>query len=67
MIDYVGLPPRADGRQLVTVGPDQTKEVRVMVTDYSPTPPAPSTSVLFTLTDIDTGAIAQMRDHFFGP
>ncbi len=67
LIDYVGLPPRADGRQLVTVGPDQTKEVRVMVTDYSPTPPAPSTSVLFTLTDIDTGAIAQMRDHFFGP
>jgi len=53
LIDYVGLPPRADGRQLITVGPDQTKEVRVMATDYSATPPAPSTTVLFTLTDID--------------
>jgi cytochrome c oxidase accessory protein FixG len=67
LVDYVGLPPRADGRQLITVGPDQTKEVRVMVTDYSATPPAPSTTVLFTLIDIDSGATAQMRDHFFGP
>jgi polyferredoxin len=67
LVDYVGLPPRADGRQLISVGPDQTKEVRVMVTDYSTTPPAPSTTVLFTLIDIDSGATAQMRDHFFGP
>jgi cytochrome c oxidase accessory protein FixG len=67
LIDYVGLPPRVDGRQLITVGPDQTKEVRVMATDYSATPPAPSTTVLFTLIDIDSGATAQMRDHFFGP
>jgi cytochrome c oxidase accessory protein FixG len=67
LVDFVGLPPRADGRQLVTVGPDQTKEVRVMVTDYSATPPPPSTSILFRLTDIDSGDIAEMRDHFFGP
>ncbi|HTQ83162.1 MAG TPA: cytochrome c oxidase accessory protein CcoG, partial [Pseudolabrys sp.] len=53
LVDFVGLPPRADGRQLVSVGPDQTREVRVMVTDYSATPPAPSTSVLFKLIDID--------------
>jgi cytochrome c oxidase accessory protein FixG len=67
LVDYVGLPPRADGRQLVTVGPDQTKEVRVMVTDYSSSPPAPSTSVLFKLIDIESGEIVEMRDHFFGP
>jgi len=67
LVDFVGLPPRADGRQLVTVGPDQTKEVRVMVTDYSATPPAPSTTVLFKLIDIDSGEVAEMRDHFFGP
>jgi cytochrome c oxidase accessory protein FixG len=67
LVDYVGLPPRADGRQLVTVGPDQTREVRVMVTDYATTPPAPSTTVLFRLIDIDSGDIAEMRDHFFGP
>ena len=67
LVDFVGLPPRADGRQLVSVGPDQTKEVRIVVTDYSATPPASSTSILFRLIDIDSGAIAEMRDHFFGP
>jgi cytochrome c oxidase accessory protein FixG len=67
LIDFVGLPPRADGRQLITVGPDQTKEVRVVVTDYSENPPAPSTSILFRLIDNDSGEIAEMRDHFFGP
>jgi cytochrome c oxidase accessory protein FixG len=67
LIDFVGLPPRADGRQLITVGPDQTKEVRVVVSDYSDTPPPPSTSILFKLIDIDSGETAEMRDHFFGP
>ncbi len=67
LVDFVGLPPRADGRQLVAVGPDQTKEVRVLVTDYSSTPPPASTTVLFSLIDVNTGAVAQMRDHFFGP
>jgi cytochrome c oxidase accessory protein FixG len=67
LVDFVGLPPRADGRQLVSVGPDQTKEVRVVVTDYSTTPPAPSTSILFKLIDLNSGEVAEVRDHFFGP
>src|SRR6478736_6162849 len=58
LVDFVGLPPRADGRQLISVGPDQSKEVRVVVTDYSTTPPAPSTSILFKLIDIDSGETA---------
>jgi hypothetical protein len=41
--------------------------VRVVLTDYSTTPPAPSTTVLFKLIDADSGEIAEMRDHFFGP
>jgi len=67
LVDFVGLPPRADGRQLVDVGPDQTREVRVTVTDYSSEPPPPSTPVVFSLIDVDSGQVAQMRDHFFGP
>jgi cytochrome c oxidase accessory protein FixG len=67
LIDFVGLPPRADGRQLVDIGPDTTREVRITVTDYSEVPPAASTSILFTLIDIDSGEVAQVRDHFFGP
>ena len=67
LIDFVGLPPRADGRLLVDVGPDTTREVRVTVTDYSRTPPPPSTTIQFSLIDVDTGEVAQMHDHFFGP
>jgi cytochrome c oxidase accessory protein FixG len=67
LIDYVGLPPRPDGRQIVDVGPDTTREVRVTVTDYSETASAPSTPIMFNLIDVDTGETAQMRDHFFGP
>jgi cytochrome c oxidase accessory protein FixG len=67
LVDFVGLAPRADGRQLVDVGPDQTKEVRVVVTDYNETPPAASTHIVFKLIDVDTGEVALVRDHFFGP
>jgi polyferredoxin len=67
LIDFVGLPPRADGRQLVDIGPDTTREVRVTVTDYSLAPPAASSAILFNLIDVDSGDVAQMRDHFFGP
>ena len=66
-VEFVGLASRADGSQLVAVGPDQTREVRVLVTDDSPTPPPPSTSVLFRLVDLVSGDVAEMRDHFFGP
>ena len=31
-LDVVGSPPRADGRLVVEVGPDQTREIRVLVT-----------------------------------
>ncbi|MDP2296496.1 MAG: cytochrome c oxidase accessory protein CcoG [Pseudolabrys sp.] len=67
LVDFIGVAPRADGRLLINVGPDRTREVRVAVTDYSTTPPPPSTTILFRLIDIDTGEVAEMRDHFFGP
>ena len=66
LIDFVGIPPRADGQLLVDVGPDQTREVRVLVTDYGDTPP-PSTTIVFRLTDVATGEQAEAYDHFFGP
>jgi cytochrome c oxidase accessory protein FixG len=66
LIDFVGVPPRADGQLLLDVGPDQTREVRILVTDYGAPPPA-SSRVLFRLTDVATGEQAETRDHFFGP
>jgi polyferredoxin len=66
IIDFVGMPQRADGRMVIEVGPDQTREVRVVVTDYGATPP-PSTPIAFHLMDVITGERARADDHFFGP
>jgi cytochrome c oxidase accessory protein FixG len=66
IVDFVGLPPRADGRLVIEVGPDQTREVRVLVTDYGAVPP-PSTPITFVLMDVLTGVRAQAVDHFRGP
>jgi polyferredoxin len=66
LIDFVGVPPRADGQLLLDVGPDQTREVRILVTDYGAPPPA-SSRVVFRLTDVATGEQSETRDHFFAP
>jgi cytochrome c oxidase accessory protein FixG len=66
LIDFVGVPPRADGQLLLDVGPDQTREVRILVTDYGAPPPA-SSRVVFRLTDVATGEQTETRDHFFAP
>ena len=60
------MPPRADGQMLLDVGPDQTREVRILVTDYGDKPKA-STSIRFRLTDVATGEQTEARDHFFAP
>jgi len=65
-IDYIGVAARADGRMLIDVGPDQTREVRILVTDRDPKP-AQSTRVIFRLTDVATGETSDGRDHFFAP
>jgi cytochrome c oxidase accessory protein FixG len=66
LTDFVGLPPREDGELWIDVGPDQTRELRVVVTDYGLPPPA-STRIVFRLTDVASGEQAEARDHFFGP
>ena len=65
-LDLVGLPPREDGELWIDVGPDQTREFRVVVTNYG-LPPPPKTSVVFRLTDIATGQQVVAHDHFFAP
>jgi cytochrome c oxidase accessory protein FixG len=64
-IDLVGAPERADGRRVIEVGPDQTREVRVLVTDSGPTRQT-SIPITFHLMDVATGERARTDDHFFG-
>ena len=57
---------RDDGRFVIEVGPDQTREVRVLVTDYVDFPPA-STRITFHLYDVMTGERAAASDYFRAP
>jgi IG-like fold at C-terminal of FixG, putative oxidoreductase len=66
IIDFVGLPPRTDGRLVIEVGPDQTREVRVLVTDYG-SGGTQSEPITFRLTDVATGDQVLAGDHFFRP
>jgi cytochrome c oxidase accessory protein FixG len=66
LISLVGVPSREDGEPWIDVGPDQTRELRVVVTDYGLPPPS-KTAVVFRLIDIATGQQAIAHDHFFAP
>ena len=57
---------REDGRFVIEVGPDQTREVRILVTDYADRPPA-STPINFHLYDAASGERASAGDYFRAP
>jgi cytochrome c oxidase accessory protein FixG len=57
-----------NGRMVtITVGPDQTHELRALVSTYVTLPPAASIPLTFRITDVKTGAKASATDHFRGP
>jgi cytochrome c oxidase accessory protein FixG len=52
---------------VITVGPDQSHELHVLVSTYSSLPPAASIPLTFRITDAQTGQRASAVDHFRGP
>jgi cytochrome c oxidase accessory protein FixG len=64
--EFIGVPGSADGRRLVDVGPDQTREVRVLVTSHSATLPH-STAITFRITDVASGLEARATNYFSAP
>jgi cytochrome c oxidase accessory protein FixG len=52
---------------IVEVGPDQTQEFRLLITNYSPLPPDASISIRVTATDVKSGQTAASAGHFRGP
>jgi len=52
---------------VVPVGPDQTREVRVLISTYQALPPAASIPLTFRITDPATGRQARSVDYFRGP
>ncbi|MHB2165564.1 cytochrome c oxidase accessory protein CcoG [Alsobacter sp. R-9] len=63
VVTIVGEPPAADGRNLVTVGPDQTREIRVLLSVPRGAIPERSTDVVFRAT-APSGEATKAREHF---
>jgi cytochrome c oxidase accessory protein FixG len=67
-IDVIGSSTFAGvNKPLVEVGPDQSREMRVLVTGREQQPPQSSRPLTFTITPADGGAPASTTDHFFAP
>jgi polyferredoxin len=52
---------------VVSVGPDQTFELRALVSTYSPLAPGASVPLTFSISDAKSGQRASAVDHFRGP
>jgi cytochrome c oxidase accessory protein FixG len=66
-IDVIGSSSFAGSNPLVQVGPDQTREVRVLVTVRNPIPANASIPIAFSIAPTTGGQAASAGDHFFGP
>jgi cytochrome c oxidase accessory protein FixG len=64
-LDIVGGEIDRQGRPALSVGPDQTMEVRLLVTSGSEL--ASSIPLNFVLTDVASGEISHAGDHFMSP
>ncbi|KAB2886324.1 MAG: cytochrome c oxidase accessory protein CcoG [Pseudorhodoplanes sp.] len=64
VVEIAGLP--LGSANIIEVGPDQTREFRVLVSEYTFALPA-SAPVTFHLTDIDSGERASAADNFRAP
>jgi cytochrome c oxidase accessory protein FixG len=63
-VEAVGVETVAGGRPIVSVGPDQTRELRVLVTVPPEQLPQRPVSLTFRATDVVVGEMATARDNF---
>jgi polyferredoxin len=66
-IDVIGSSSFAGSNPLIPVGPDQTREVRVLVTARDPIASGASIPIVFLIVPKTGGHMASASDHFFGP
>jgi hypothetical protein len=65
-VEVVGAKLQGSGNAIVDVGPDQTHEIRLLVTMRN-APPQSSTPIVVRVTDIASGHTAEARDFFRNP
>lgn len=63
----IGSSARSGGDQVIEVGPDQSREVRVLVTAHQQLAPEASIPLTFTIVPAMGGTAASAADHFFAP
>ncbi len=66
-VEVIGSPTRVGNNPVIEVGPDQTREVRVLVKTYDTFEPGASIPLTFTIVPDKGGAAASATDHFVGP
>ncbi|TKW75656.1 MAG: cytochrome c oxidase accessory protein CcoG, partial [Bradyrhizobium icense] len=63
-VNIAGVSRGADGRLLVDVGQDQTREVRLSVQADPAAVPKKTVDIEISATDVATGQTTTARDHF---
>ena len=66
-VDVVNVSATSDWRPIVTVEPDTTREVRVLVSVPKGTLKDKSTMITIRASDLFAGEVVIAKDHFFGP
>jgi cytochrome c oxidase accessory protein FixG len=65
--EIVGVSPDDKGQEVIEVGPDQTRETRVLLSAHGAAASKGQTPVVFTATDAETGASTAVKDVFIWP
>jgi cytochrome c oxidase accessory protein FixG len=66
-VEVIGSDARRGGDPVIDVGPDQTREMRVLVTTHQELGAEASVPLTFTIVPDGGGSAASTRDHFLGP
>jgi polyferredoxin len=66
-VEVIGSAARSGGDPVIEVGPDQSREVRVLVTEHQRLAPQASVPLTFTIVPATGGTMVSAGDHFFGP
>ncbi len=65
--EIVGVQTNSIGEMIVEVGPDQTQEFRLLITNYAELPREASIAIRARITDVKTGQTAAASGYFQGP
>jgi cytochrome c oxidase accessory protein FixG len=66
-IEVIGSEQKSGGEPVIDVGPDRTREMRVLVTTHQPLTAGASIPLTFSIVPGAGGVAASAADHFLGP